>query len=279
MQTRAQGISRAILDTFTIVKFRSPPGNADPDTGMVHKDDIEARRSSSIDKPPLEVIELPSLSLRQPNEQEDVVIEHDSVPSSATQTDSATAASPTSPVETHAISSAAGPSTNFLPVPRPLARPVLELETPVLPDAIGRETCPICIIDFEDEDELRVLPCVGQHRFHRACVDPWLLELSASCPLCRHGQCSSSLESPNNNKLTSIPADFHALETLIAGEERSPVSPRASQGRFSRYVRFARRHGRGDHGQGFSSDERRRRSAYENDPTDPPMPLAPMTAL
>lgn len=56
-----------------------------------------------------------------------------------------------------------------------------------LPEAIGRETCPICIVDFEDGDDVRVLPCEGKHVFHQACVDPWLLELSSSCPICRHG--------------------------------------------------------------------------------------------
>jgi len=57
----------------------------------------------------------------------------------------------------------------------------------VVPAAIGRETCPICIVDFEEGDDLRLLPCEGKHRFHQQCVDPWLLELSSSCPICRHG--------------------------------------------------------------------------------------------
>lgn len=56
-----------------------------------------------------------------------------------------------------------------------------------MPESIGRETCPICIVDFEDGDDVRVLPCEGKHVFHQACVDPWLLELSSSCPICRHG--------------------------------------------------------------------------------------------
>ncbi|KAF8494742.1 hypothetical protein F5888DRAFT_1616799 [Russula emetica] len=108
-----------------------------------------------------------------------------------------------------------------------------------LPESIGRETCPICIVDFEDGDDVRVLPCEGQHVFHQACVDPWLLELSSSCPICRH--------------------DFQALETLITGGE--PTERRASQPpRFSRYLRFARR--------------RHRHRMGEENPTDFPLPLA-----
>lgn len=58
----------------------------------------------------------------------------------------------------------------------------------IVPECIGRETCPICIVDFEEGDDLRVLPCEGKHRFHQSCVDPWLLELSGSCPICRQGK-------------------------------------------------------------------------------------------
>jgi hypothetical protein len=62
-----------------------------------------------------------------------------------------------------------------------------QVDKDVVPDAIGRETCPICIVDFEEGDDLRLLPCEGKHRFHQQCVDPWLLELSSSCPICRQG--------------------------------------------------------------------------------------------
>lgn len=58
----------------------------------------------------------------------------------------------------------------------------------LMPEAIGTETCPICILDFEEGDDVRILPCEGQHRFHQTCVDPWLLKLSSSCPICRHGE-------------------------------------------------------------------------------------------
>lgn len=44
-------------------------------------------------------------------------------------------------------------------------------------------TCPICFENFEDDQILRILPC--KHRFHAKCVDPWLLNSSSHCPLCR----------------------------------------------------------------------------------------------
>jgi hypothetical protein len=71
-------------------------------------------------------------------------------------------------------------SNSQLPTPAPQ-------EATVDPTTIGHETCPICILDFEVGDALRVLPCEGRHRFHQECVDQWLLEMSSSCPLCREG--------------------------------------------------------------------------------------------
>ncbi|MQL93964.1 hypothetical protein Taro_026606 [Colocasia esculenta] len=43
--------------------------------------------------------------------------------------------------------------------------------------------CPICLTDFTEGDEIRVLPQCG-HGFHVVCVDMWLASHS-SCPSCR----------------------------------------------------------------------------------------------
>ena len=45
----------------------------------------------------------------------------------------------------------------------------------------GQQECPVCMDDFENGQEVRVLPC--SHRFHPECIDPWLLNISGSCPL------------------------------------------------------------------------------------------------
>ncbi|XP_058780953.1 E3 ubiquitin-protein ligase At1g12760-like [Vicia villosa] len=42
--------------------------------------------------------------------------------------------------------------------------------------------CCICIANYENNDELRELPC--SHLFHKDCVDKWL-KINALCPLCK----------------------------------------------------------------------------------------------
>ncbi len=42
--------------------------------------------------------------------------------------------------------------------------------------------CMVCLMDFEDGEEVRRLPC--GHRFHRGCVDEWLTR-SVECPICK----------------------------------------------------------------------------------------------
>ena len=44
-------------------------------------------------------------------------------------------------------------------------------------------TCAICIDDFNDESNIRIIKC--SHVFHKDCIDPWLLKESYKCPVCR----------------------------------------------------------------------------------------------
>ncbi|KAI1761653.1 hypothetical protein GGR53DRAFT_17525 [Hypoxylon sp. FL1150] len=53
------------------------------------------------------------------------------------------------------------------------------------PELIGTQgdTCAICIDTLEDNDDVRGLTC--GHAFHAVCIDPWLTNRRASCPLCK----------------------------------------------------------------------------------------------
>lgn len=45
----------------------------------------------------------------------------------------------------------------------------------------GNYVCPICTDDFVKGQDIRVLPC--NHQFHPECIDPWLVNVSGTCPL------------------------------------------------------------------------------------------------
>ncbi|KAI0392342.1 hypothetical protein F5Y17DRAFT_362608 [Xylariaceae sp. FL0594] len=53
------------------------------------------------------------------------------------------------------------------------------------PDMMGNsgDTCAICIDTLEDNDDVRGLTC--GHAFHAVCLDPWLTNRRACCPLCK----------------------------------------------------------------------------------------------
>ena len=45
------------------------------------------------------------------------------------------------------------------------------------------DSCVICMCDFEDGERVTVLPC--GHNFHKGCIEPWLIQKSALCPICK----------------------------------------------------------------------------------------------
>ncbi|KAF2450602.1 hypothetical protein P171DRAFT_142759 [Karstenula rhodostoma CBS 690.94] len=61
----------------------------------------------------------------------------------------------------------------------------------------AQSTCPICLDDFEPkESQVRELPC--RHIFHIDCIDPFLLNNSSLCPICKQsvlppGYCPSKI--------------------------------------------------------------------------------------
>ncbi|PQM37735.1 hypothetical protein Pyn_22627 [Prunus yedoensis var. nudiflora] len=43
--------------------------------------------------------------------------------------------------------------------------------------------CSVCLSEFEEGDKIRELKC--KHTFHQDCLDRWLQQYWATCPLCR----------------------------------------------------------------------------------------------
>ena len=46
------------------------------------------------------------------------------------------------------------------------------------------KACSICLVDFDDGETVRILPCDSDHIFHAACVQPWI-NTHGQCPVCR----------------------------------------------------------------------------------------------
>src|SRR6266404_4373064 len=183
-------LTRAILDTFPLIKFGSR--SAEAEAQMQTKDDLEANGN----EPSLPMLEMNDIPTDVPASSSSAGPE---TPHAAMAADVGVEGDPARPhgrVHVH-DSSEDSELADVVPPARPRAGPsdsdssarpttTASVADP-LPESIGRDTCPICIVDFEDGDDVRVLPCEGKHVFHQACVDPWLLELSSSCPICRHG--------------------------------------------------------------------------------------------
>jgi hypothetical protein len=55
--------------------------------------------------------------------------------------------------------------------------------TSIMESDVGDEQlgCSICTDDFKVGEDVRVLPC--NHQYHPNCVDPWLINISGTCPL------------------------------------------------------------------------------------------------
>ncbi|KAF8235994.1 hypothetical protein L208DRAFT_1253916 [Tricholoma matsutake] len=259
-QSRAKGLTRAILDTFPIVKFGSSTseGNTSTPAHSIPSKDVETLTDSHAETSAMELREWEMLdkdgsvapspqgvtaSVKSKEETEQTlskdVLNSDShqaaAPAVLNNTDSSRQAG-------YLVAEGSYRNTVIVDGHR----------NDVKPDAIGRETCPICIVDFEEGDDLRVLPCKGEHRFHQACVDPWLLELSSSCPICREDfHALQKLLSKSDGHAQDDDSDHLDHRRLHGGSSASPGN------RFSRYIRFAKRR------------HHDRRDQDEEDPTDP----------
>jgi hypothetical protein len=214
-QGRARGLTRAILDTFPIVKFG---GNNDRPVETSSGTTNSIKDMEAQDLTQWELVDFTD------SKRESTLIDRNAgvvdatsgcAANQAIETDSEKARPPSSatpgPDAPEIFASqedrGEGPSTPqpTSSVPRQYNKPdIMPIRHDLSPEAMGRETCPICIVDFEEGDDIRVLPCEGNHRFHPECVDRWLLQLSSSCPICRQGRLAPFPIIPSDTILLQI---------------------------------------------------------------------------
>jgi hypothetical protein len=99
----------------------------------------------------------------------------DTAPANSTQSTTINAINRSTPPDASIITSST--STD---VP-PTAQGGLSTAEPTIPTRPGSLECSICLDNFVKGEEIRVLPC--NHKFHPVCIDPWLLNISGTCPI------------------------------------------------------------------------------------------------
>jgi hypothetical protein len=142
-QSRAKGLARAMLETLPIVKF------GDPEPTKPTSPDVELEEGRNR-----------NLSLAATD-----------VPASDEGTEAVTGT--TKHAEGDSDKSAIGANTATTN-----SKPRSTSDEEQGPAHLG---CSICTEDFERGEDVRVLPC--NHKYHPACIDPWLLNVSGTCPL------------------------------------------------------------------------------------------------
>lgn len=180
-QSRAKGIARAVLETLPIVKF----GDKDDD---------------------------------KPAQSRDVELE------SARQTGHSSSPSPHGPsesMEDRRVSSDAVDQEPEL-VKTETAGDHFKPRVEEVGDGKNGENglaCSVCTDDFVRGQSVRVLPC--NHKFHPECIDPWLLNVSGTCPLwyVNHNLCQLAPGMTICSRVDLRPTTTHPSEPT------SPVSP------------------------------------------------------
>ncbi|GAX78647.1 hypothetical protein CEUSTIGMA_g6085.t1 [Chlamydomonas eustigma] len=79
-------------------------------------------------------------------------------------------------------------------------------------------TCIVCLLDYEDGDILRQLPC--KHDFHKDCIDSWMKH-HQTCPICRKELVQRATLNPNESVIEMSRAVL--TETIVAAE--APEQP------------------------------------------------------
>ncbi|KAF7503140.1 hypothetical protein GJ744_004282 [Endocarpon pusillum] len=190
-QSRAKGIAMAMLETLPIVRFGDPDPKQSKSVGTV--EDVEM----------------------SPTTKETAAEIKDSEPKQQGAEDEpgtskviAELARPRTPLATSDKGSA-DLATNNPATPNPTAVEAAAPAAESLKAAEDSLSCSICTEDFTLGEALRVLPC--NHKFHPLCVDPWLLNVSGTCPLCRIDLRPPQEITDENSQHPSIPTNINPV--------------------------------------------------------------------
>jgi hypothetical protein len=179
VQSRARGIARAMLDTIPIVKFgernETTPKPATAEDVELGDRPAESRRDGGEQGETRSVGPSGETSAPAPNGNEASRSSGNDLDSSVTNADSADQS-----VTVGAIASPPRVSTDSNQE-NPTGPAVAAGAAGTQDDETLALGCSICTDDFEHGQDIRVLPC--NHKFHPECVDPWLLNVSGTCPL------------------------------------------------------------------------------------------------
>lgn len=106
----------------------------------------------------------------------------------------------------------------FSPQPR---RPTISASSaselaPASREIFAGEMCSICLGEFEEEEDIRQLPC--EHCFHSGCIREWLTAHSSQCPLCQLHVQTPQDEADVEFEAVEVDVETRALEMATAIE-------------------------------------------------------------
>ncbi|EMC92993.1 hypothetical protein BAUCODRAFT_269426 [Baudoinia panamericana UAMH 10762] len=179
-QSRARGLARAMLDTIPIVKFGEREQSKSTDVELAEHNNADVVRETR-------------------SGEAEAINQHPK---------------PTTVGADPATGQASGKQDQ---TPPELTQGGIAAATVNEPPAADAQGCSICTEDFELGQDQRVLPC--DHRFHPACIDPWLLNVSGTCPLCR---IDLRPQKPAEGELDEQGNPLHRQQSADGGEVLPP---------------------------------------------------------